>query len=61
MLRLKFGMILIKWENYDLVILRSACDYIDNVDKFLDWISDVSSKTKLVNEEAIKIIVIKYI
>lgn len=43
-----------KWENYDLVILRSACDYIDNVDKFLEWISDVSSKTKLVNEEAIK-------
>jgi glutathione synthase/RimK-type ligase-like ATP-grasp enzyme len=42
-----------KWEYYDLVILRSACDYIDNVDSFLNWVSDVSTKTTLINNEEV--------
>lgn len=41
------------WENYDLVILRSAIDYIDNVDAFLSWVNHVSKVSNLVNGESL--------
>jgi hypothetical protein len=37
------------WQAYDLVVVRSAWDYSQRLDEFLDWASGVSEVTRLAN------------
>ena len=39
----------VRWEAFDLVLIRSTWDYSPQREKFLDWTRDVTAKTRLVN------------
>jgi glutathione synthase/RimK-type ligase-like ATP-grasp enzyme len=39
----------VRWEAFDLVVVRSTWDYTERRDEFLGWADDVASRTALVN------------
>lgn len=43
----------VDWSGYDLAVLRSTWDYVDRIDRFLDWAEHCASRTRLVNPPAV--------
>lgn len=42
----------VRWESYDLVVLRSTWDYMEQPEAFLRWIDEVAARTRLWNPAA---------
>jgi len=43
----------VDWAQTKAVVLRSTWDYFDRFNEFMDWLSEVSAKTQLINSEAL--------
>ena len=41
----------VRWEHYDLAVLRSTWDYTDRLAEFRGWLADVATRTRLHNPE----------
>lgn len=39
----------VRWERYDLALLRSAWDYAERIEQFRAWLASVSARTRLHN------------
>jgi glutathione synthase/RimK-type ligase-like ATP-grasp enzyme len=43
----------VRWESFDVVVIRSTWDYCDRRDAFLAWTARVAARTRLVNPPAV--------
>jgi glutathione synthase/RimK-type ligase-like ATP-grasp enzyme len=43
----------VRWESFDLVVIRSTWDYFDHYEAFLAWTARVAKGTRLVNPPAV--------